>query len=237
MDTSERSGSVDTTALLRAIAEQLKVPLTTIACQAELAGLDGGPPADLAVLQLQSQLALTLVDSYLLGLALREEQAELALEPVSVSSLLTEVAHELSPFARRHEVQVEVSVAGRYEPVMAHRAGLKAALLSLGLSLVGAQAEQGARRLSLATHRTPGGITAGLYGERPLLSTAEWRQALELCGRARQPLTGLTANGAAGVFVADTILQAMAARLRVGRHRNQYGLATTLQPSQQLRLV
>jgi hypothetical protein len=39
------------------------------------------------------------------------------------------------------------------------------------------------------------------------------------------------------VFVADSLLQTLAARLHIARYRNLTGLATTLQPSQQLQLV
>jgi hypothetical protein len=60
---------------------------------------------------------------------------------------------------------------------------------------------------------------------------------LQLCGKVRQPFTMLAGDSGAGLFVAEAILQAMEANLRVGKHSKNYGLATTLQPSQQLSLV
>lgn len=224
--------------LLQSIAEQLKLPLTNLARQVELGELQGGAALDLTAMRTQTAAALTLVESYLLGLQLAREQGQLSLEPVSVASTLTETAHDLRALAKHCGVELEVSIAGRYEPVMAHRSGLRAALLSLGYTLVeslGAQSRN--RRLVLAVHRTQHGIVAGLYGGQEQLRPAQWRRALELCGKARQPYVGLTANSGAGLFVADSILQAMSARLRVGRHHKQSGLSVTLAPSRQLQLV
>src|SRR3954464_4326859 len=120
------SAEPEATQLLRAVAEELKLPLTNIARRLELERLQAGAAgASLAGLSVQANVALTLVDSYLLGLQLAEEQGSLALEPVSVASTLTDTAHELQAFAKQHYVALEVAIAGRYEPVMAHHAGLK----------------------------------------------------------------------------------------------------------------
>lgn len=224
------------TEVLLSVAEQLKLPLTNIARLIELSTM--GAKTDLKALGAHTHVALTLVDSYLLGLQLAQEQASLVLEPVSVASTLTDTAHQLHAYAKQYDVGLEVRIAGKYGPVMAHHKGLQAALLSLGYALVEAQAAQGRNRwLTLAAHRTPQGISAGLYGDHGQLNAAQWRQALELCGRAHQPCTGLSAGSGAGLFVADAIFQAMATRLRVGRHQKQTGLAATLMPSQQLQLV
>ena len=228
--------------LLSSVAEQLKVPLTIIARQAELSLLTGQQgDASNQLVRTQADAALQLVDSYLLGLELLRLQAPLELEPVSVSSTLVDTAHTLTKFAQQYNVDVEVEVGGRYEPVMAHARGLRAALLSLGFGLVEAQAAapEGTkrRRLVLATHRTPHGIITGVYGMGDAVNAAQWRTALSLLGRAPQPFTGLSAGTGAGLFVADTIFRGMASQLRVGLWQRQRGLAATLQPSKQLQFV
>jgi hypothetical protein len=229
--------SQDVTQLLRSVADQLKLPLTAIARQAELGQLTGDlARVDLAAVHTHATAALALVDCYLLGLQLMQEQAALALEPVSVSSMLVETAHELEGFARQYGARLELRIAGKYEPVMAHRAGLKSALLALGFALLEGYPLKGGR-LTLAVHRTPHGIVTGLYGDYEQLSAAHWRKALELHGKAPQPFGALCSGNGAGLFVAETILQAMSTRLRIGRHQKQQGLATTLQPSQQLSFV
>lgn len=227
-----------TPSLLRSVAEQLKLPLTTIARQAELAELTGDFSAvDVATLQTQAVAALALVDSYLLGLQLAEGQAELTLEPVSVSSLLVDVAHELDKFAKQYGANLRLHIAGKYEPVMAHQVGLRSALLTTGYALIESYPKATRSPLTLAVHRTPRGIVTGVYGDYDRFGTDAWRKALELLGRATQPMPSLTSGNGAGLFIAEAILRAMATRLRVGKYLRQYGLATTLQPSQQLQFV
>jgi hypothetical protein len=226
--------------LLVSVAEQLKVPLAIIARHAELGSLSGNPAlVDAATIATQADAALLLVDSYLLGLELLRSQTQLELEPVSVSSLLVDTAHDLYGFARQYGVEVELEMAGKYGPVMSNARGLKAALLSLGFALVEAQpaAEHARKRVVLATHRTPHGIVTGIYGAHQVVSADAWRRALALCGKARQPFTELASGPAAGLFVADTILHSMDSRLRVGHYLHRGGLAATLQPSRQLQLV
>lgn len=230
--------------LLSSVAEQLKVPLTIIARQAEAGQLVGTIELShlnhLLTMRVQADAALTLVDSYLLGLELLREQSSLDLEPVSVSSMLVDTAHTLDRYAKQYDVDLELHIGGKYEPVMAHPRGLRAALLSLGYALIESQAAQDTAKrhqLSLAAHRTQHGIVAGVYGDYEQLSAEEWRRALKLYGRAQQPFMALSAGSSAGLFVANTILEAMSTRLRVGRHQRQSGLAATLQPSQQLQLV
>jgi hypothetical protein len=227
--------------LLLSIAEQLRQPLTVIARQAELAQLTG----DVSLvnnhgIRTQATAALSLLDSYLLGLDLLRDQSQLQLQPVSLSSLLADTWHELDAFAKYYRVELELVTGGKYGPVMGHPGGLKAAMLSLGFALVEAQAEWAERRhkvVVLAVHRTPHGIVAGVYGQQPAVNANSWRTALELCGRASQPFVGLPGAGAAGLFVADAILRSMNSHLRVGRYQRQGGLAATLQPSQQLQFI
>lgn len=227
--------------LLAAVAGQLKTPLSVIARQAELAQLAGqASAANPAVVQAQADAALQLVDSYLLGLQLLREQTQLALEPVSVSSTMVDIAHALDRFARQYGVVIQLETPGHFRPIMAHAGGLRAALLSLGYGLVEAQAAQEVTRrrtLRLVTHRTPQGIVAGMYGAYDGVCADQWRAALRLCGRAAQPFTALAAGSSAGLFVADTILRFMDSRLHVGNHARQRGLAAMLSPSLQLQLV
>lgn len=237
MQEDSANNSVAGAALLRSVAEQLKTPLTTIARQAELGQLTGQTElTDLSSIRTHAAAALTLVDSYLLGLQLMREQASLELEPVSVSSLLVETAHELESFAKQYGTKLELRIGGKYEPVMAHPQGLKSALLALGYALLQGYPMPKGGSMSLAVHKTPHGIVTGLYGDYEQLSSESWRKALALQGKAPKPLASLSGSGA-GLFVADAILHAMESKLRVGKHQNQQGLAATLQPSQQLAFV
>jgi len=221
--------------LLRALAEQIKLPLVQIARSAEL----GQAVPDLAswgTVSLIADTALQLVDAFLLS-AGREQQA-LPLEPVSVSSVLRDVAYKLAPLARYHDCDVAVHLSGRYGPVMADRKGLETALTLLGASLIEAHTTEDQRHeLVLAAHLSPAGLVAGVFDNQSGLSVDMLRRGRALYGRAKQPLPDVTSSSGAGIFVADALLSNMAAPLHVARHHKLSGLAATLHPSRQLQLV
>lgn len=223
--------------LLLNVAEELKLPLMQIARLAEQGNRHGR--TDLVSLQAAAETALRLVDNYALGVRLSLDQAHLAIEPVSVSSVLYDAGQQLDSIAKVYGVELELNVAGRFGPVLAHREGLQAALVSLGASLIEALPSQDSPqlKLQLATHRSRYGIVAGLYADTKQLSNDALKQGRQLLKRSRQPLTDLTYTSGAGVFVADAILQAMDLRLTSSRHHRLYGLGTVLQPNNQLHLV
>ena len=223
--------------LLLSVAEELKLPLLQITRQAEQAQLTG--ETDLKTIQAMAGSALKLLDNYVLGIRLALEPEQLAVESVSVSSVLYDTAQQLDALAKNYGVALELNVAGRFGPVLAHRQGLQAALVSLGAALIEAlPAQQNPQlRLQLATHRSRYGIVAGLYADTKQLSNEALQQGRELQRRSRQPLINLTHTSGAGIFVADTILRAMRLNLTASRHHRLYGLGAVLQPNRQLQLV
>ena len=227
--------------LLMALAEYLKLPLLQIARRAELAAMGDETPGHLASISLTAETALRLLDNYLLSSRLARA-AELQLEPVSVTNILTETAHELAKFSSEFDCQIQVHTTGRYEPVLAHQAGLRAALSSLGyvfLEAQSAQAQLGGKSnvLVLGAHRGKTGIVAGMFADIDGLSASMYQRAHQLYGQTRLSMTELTIDSGAGVFVADALLHTMSARLRVARHHTMSGLAATLAPSRQLQFV
>jgi len=225
--------------LFLGLAEQLSRPLLQIAQLAELAAHD-----ELAAAHERWQTAaavshasLQLVESYALSLRVHGKVTPLHLEPVTVSSLLYDTAHHLQPFAKQYDVELQLEPGPRVQPIIADRAVLQSALTSLGQVFVVAQAEADERTpVRLSAHRGRHGMVAGLYG-KSTLGAESLRRAQTLYGQARQPLEHLVSGPAAGVFVADSLLRTLAARLHVARYRGLTGLAATLQPSQQLQLV
>jgi hypothetical protein len=126
-----------------------------------------------------------------------------------------------------------------YAPVTAHREGLQSALVSLGYALIEALPASDApqMRLELAAHRCRYGIVAGLYADVDRLTTEALRQGMNLVGDTRQPLPALSHCGGAGVFVADAILNAIGAKLKVSHHKRRSGLGAVLQSNPQMQLV
>lgn len=234
---SEGSKSLLSQELLLNVAEELKVPLLQLARQAEAAGQTG--QADLPAMQATAQAALQLLDNYALGVRLNLEQERLQTEPVSVSSVLYDAGQQLDALAKNYGVELELNITGRHGTVMANRQGLQSALVSLGTALIEAlpALESPQLKLRLASHRSRYGIVAGLYTDTPQLTNTALQRGRRLRSRSRQPLTTLSHTSGAGIFVADTILQAMDLRLRASRHHRLYGLGTVLPPNNQTQLV
>lgn len=223
--------------LLLSVAEQLKLPLLQIARHAENSRLTN--QFDPNVIQVTANSALQLIDNYTLGVRLSLDRQLLETEPISVSSVLYDTTQELESLAKSYGVNLELNIAGKFGPVMAHRLGLQAALVSLGAALIEALPALESKQLTLhlATHRCRYGIVAGLYADTEQLTRDMLNRGRALQGRARQPLASLTHSSGAGIFVADSILEAMNLKLNVSRHRRLYGLGTVLQPNHQLQLV
>jgi hypothetical protein len=236
----EMAATASAEQLFLSLAEELKLPLEQIARRAELGRLTGGDSENFASIQTSADITLQLLDSYLLSVRLAHEPDErFAVEPVSVSAVLQETQMQLAGVAKQYDVELDLHVHGRYEPVMAHAQALKTALVSLGYSLIEALPAMGVQqlRLQLAAHRTKYGIVAGMYCQAEDLTPHMLRRAKDLHGHARQPFVSALPGSGAGVFVADAIFAAMASRLRVGRFQKLPGFAVTLPPSQQLQLV
>lgn len=216
--------------LFASLAEQVKLPLVQIRHAAETGQTD--------IIDTTAQAALRLIDGYLLSVRL-QQQGQLQLEPVSVSSLLYDVADELRPFAKLHNCEIELAVAGRYEPVMAEKQVLKAALLALGYGFIGATSVEGKQRpvIHLAVRRRGGGMTTGVYSAGDGIHANLLKQARRLAGRAHQTLPGFTSESGAGVLIADRLLAQQGTAMHVSRMYGLQGLATTLSPSRQLSLV
>lgn len=225
--------------LLLSLAEQLKVPFLQISRQAELATLSQ-ELSQLSGISTAANGALKLIDNYILGVQLANQPGYVFdTEPVSVSSVLYDATVELLPMAKAYGVKLDLDIGGRFTPVMAHRRGLQAALVSLGYALIEALPANDSLqlRLQFSAHRCRYGVVAGVYCNSDNLSAKTLRQGRQLHGQARQPLTQLSPSSGAGIFVADAILQAMQSELTISRHHKLRGLAAILQPNPQLQLI
>lgn len=223
--------------LLRALAEQLKLPLLQIARMAEFA-YKTGDSSQLASITSIAETALRFVDGYLLS-ADRQSQEVFQLEPVSVSSILNDTAHKLTPLAKQNGCDIELSLHGKYRPVMAHPESLSSALMLLGYGMMSTRAvdEKERHRVVLAAHKSAAGLVAGVFDNQPGLSADIFRRGRALYGSARQSMPTANGTNGASVFIADALFKSMEAPLRVARHDRFTGLAATLQPSTQMSIV
>ncbi len=220
--------------LFSVLADQVKLPLTQI--RYATSTLPDSLQAE--IIDATALAGLRLIDSYMLSMQLQREN-QLQLEPVPISSLLYDTADQLREYAALHNCDIELGIAGKYEPVMAQRDALQAALLSLGYGFIGASdGSEGSRKLiRLAVQKRAGGITAGVYSSNEGLSSSLIKTAGKLAGKAHQTLPGFTSEAGAGILIAGRLLSQLNTTMRVARSGGMQGLAATLVPSHQLTLV
>jgi hypothetical protein len=230
--------------LLLALVEHLKSPLLNIARGAELSRQVQGTRHLTDILkhiELTAETTLQLLDNYLLSDKWENSQLTFALEPLAIPSVLYDSAQDLQHVAQQYDCEVRVDFKQASAPVMAHSKGLRAALVTLGQAFIDAQQacempEQ--RVITLGAHRSrDGGIVTGIFADVEGLNKAMFKRARTQYGHTKTPLREVNVSSGAAIFIADSLMGAMAAPLKVAQHRRQGGLATTLLPSQQLTIV
>ncbi len=214
--------------LLTALAEELKMPLIQIARDCEL--------LELPDMQSRSEMAIRLIEGYVLGLR-AEEQVSFELEPVTLSSILQDAAHELSKTASQQGYIINIDIGGKYGPIMGDRRTLHHAFTVLGYELMQIPEEDIKPVLTLASHQSRGNIVAGVFTNNASITTDAFKRAKALVGAARQTMPQGPSTNGAGIFIADNLVRGLASSFKIARHHKQTGLAATFVPSQQLQIV
>lgn len=221
-------------ALLTALSDDLALPLLQVK-----SGLEAGASAEQILLSVEN--GLQLVEAYKLTLRVNHSIDSLAFEPVAIGALLQDVAHELTPYAKKYTTDLVVDVSGKLTPVLTHQPSLHIAIQILSASLIRAQTAQVQRRrykLLLGAHRLPdSAVSTGVFSSIDGLSDKTLRSARSLSGRARQPLPALPPGAASGVLIADMLCASLWQPLRAAAHGGMHGLATAIPISKQLQFV
>ena len=194
--------------------------------------------ADWQTVQDITQASIALLDGYSMTLRLQQGMESPVVAPVATAVLLRDTARLLAPYAEQFGVQIELDVSSRLEPILSDRLVLQSALVSLGQVFIRAHAEtEQPKPIRLAAHRTRYGIVVGLYGYGIEMSSAALRRARNLRGKAFQPYSQFVSGPASGIFVADGLLNSVAAQLHAARYHNVAGLAVTMPACSQLQIV
>lgn len=192
----------------------------------------------LGTMRTLSESAMLLTQSYTVDARLRSRLIHPEVQAITASSLLHEMATTLRPLAIAYGVTLTVDEPTNSVPILGDPVILHAALTSLVQVFVLAASEQGGgETLRISAHRSRHGLVAGVYMESSELTTDAFRRAKRLYGSVSEPMGKLVHGPATGVFVADSLLHMVSAKLHVARYQHWTGLATTLPICHQLQLV
>lgn len=229
--------------LLSALSDDLSLPLIQIKSSVEALANDGyskgSARAHSHKIALSAENGLQLIEAYRLVLK-SGEIASQELEPVAIGAILQDVAHQLTPYAKRYNTVLAIDVQHRLTPVLAHQPSLSAALQVLGASMIRAQSSQAkakSYRLLLGAHRTENLVATGVFSNIHGLSDKTLRSARNLSGSARQPIPEVPVGAASGILIADMLCAALWQPLRAAAHGGLQGLATAVPISKQLQFV
>ncbi len=220
--------------LLAALSDDLALPLLQIK-----SSIESGAPIEQMSLSVEN--GLRLVEAYKLALRVNFGTESIELQPVAVGAVLQDVAHEMTPYAKKYATELQVDVSGRLTPVLTHQPSLRIAIQILSTSIIRAQAaqvKQSKYKLLLAAHRGPEAvISTGVFSAIEGLSDKTLRSARSLSGRARQPIPALPPGAASGVLIADVLCSSLWQPLRAAAHGGLQGIATAIPVSKQLQFV
>ena len=168
----------------------------------------------------------------------RNRTASLDLEPITISSVFRTVYNDLAPYAQQYGVALELDMSPRLGLIMSDEHVLRQALTCIGQVLVHGQAESGSvTSVVLSAHRSRHGVVAGVYTADMPLTKSSLRRARHIFGKADMPLGSVVSGSATGLFLAETLLRTITARLHLGKYHSRTGLAVTLPVCQQLHIV
>jgi len=163
-------------------------------------------------------------------------QVELPLTSVSAAAAAQDVAQELWQLSKTYNVELELDVTKRLEPVYANEAALKGALFGLVSSLITAQVSQvKKRRFIIAAQQTaPKTQRLGVYSPDAIMDVSTLRQVRKLSGQARSAAPAEFNNSGLGLVISDQLTQALGSELRRFTHRRQKGIGFYVPMSAQL---
>jgi len=212
--------------LLINIVEHLKLPLINISLKSEVANL-----SDIKSL---ADNSIRLIDGYILGLNIAQHQLDL--EPVSVSEVLSDAAHNLSKTAKLYNCNLNLNIEGKFVPVMSSKIEMESAFTLIGQTIIESNTNTN-NEIFISAYKSGDKIVAGIFTGDLKITNETLRKAIVSAGKVSQGLPDFSHSPVTGVYAADLILTRLASRLQVFHHNNLSGLAGNFMPSRQLSLI
>ena len=231
----EHSSSPDQ--VLQGLVRELKNPLLFIARQAEFSA-SAQPNTGLKAIEQSAQEALQLIDSYLLSARSEYGQKQFSLEPVSLGSILYDVAHKIDPMAKKRNYRVEVET--KYaRPVMADKSAALTSLACLAQILLMPHSSRNAKTIHLSAYkRSSSQIVAGVLSKNAKgFEGKELEKAFRLQGNSSMALNSGSAVSGVQLALAENLAASMGGHILPIKHSRMKGLGLELVKSEQLVLV
>lgn len=233
------SASEDYMQSLVAAAHELKTPLAIIAHLASALEDESlvSPQArqeSLQRIQLSAERTMRLIQSLTTTYRLGERQLNLALnlQPVNLTQICEEVAHEILPFASVHSQSLELHLGQRSQLVVGDKELLHSVLFNLLDNAFRHSPSESSVRLHLRRRNEL--VRACVHDSGPGIQPSDMAQLHRRLGRQTQPIVTRSSGSGLGLYIAQQLAEAMGGRVGVGRVKSGADFHVDLLHSRQL---
>jgi len=203
-----------------------------------LANTDDLSSQSVKEIRLLSRHALAIIDYAVF--AIDCTQTELPLTTVSAAAIAQNVASDLQQLAKTYNVDLDLDITKKLEPVFANESAMKGALYSLASSLItGVYPLKKRVRIVIAAQETaPTTQRLGVYSPDIMISPSAIKLARTLAGgKARAVVPSQMSHSGLGLVVSDQLTRALGSPLRRFTHRDQKGIGFYVPMSPQLSFI
>lgn len=226
--------------LLKSVAEELRLPLVQISRLSESKNDDKQTIiGNLKIIESSADLALQLLESYILGLDYNDGQKQIELSPITMGAVFNDVAHQVHKIANQNNCDIELEIKNTH-PIMGNYEAIKLAFINIANSiLVSTDTNEIKERRSMTLSVFSKGPKnfAGIYTNNLNITRSSWERSLLMFEKSRQKMPNFSANNCSGFYVAHNILETMSSTLIPSKHNGMRGLAADFKLSHQMQLV
>jgi len=226
---------------LIAAAHELKTPLAIISHLA--AALEDGSfetpaqqRATLQRIQLSAERTQRLIQglttSYRLGGQLG---FNLALEPINITQVCEEVAHEITPFAQAQQQRLQLELGRRSQLVVGERDLLHSIMFNLLDNALRHTPPETAVRMHM--RRMDQHVRVCVQDDGPGLQPSDITQLTTRIGKQTQPIRTRSSGSGLGLYIAGQLATAMGGHIGIGRVASGADFHVDLLHSRQLSLI
>jgi len=205
---------------LVAAAHELKTPLTIIthlaaALEDEALVERRDRQVSLQRIQLSAERTLRLIHGLTTTYRLDGNQLSFDLQPVNVSQICEEVAHEMVPFAAMQDQRVELSLGQKQQLVVGDRELVHSVLFNLLDNAIRHTPPQ--TTVNIAVRRRTDTVRICLHDDGPGLRPSDITKLQHRLGKQIQPIITRSSGSGLGLYIAQTLARAMGGRIGVGQ--------------------
>jgi signal transduction histidine kinase len=227
---------------LVAAAHELKTPLAIIAHLAsaledESLVTPAQRQASLQRIQLSAERTMRLIQGLTTSYRLSEQQLSLALnlQPVNITQVCEEVAHEIMPFAKLQGQELRLQLGQRSQLVVGDRELLHSVLFNLLDNAIRHTPPDAP--VSMHIRRRTEVVRVCVHDSGPGIQSSDMTQLKQRLGKQTQPIVTRSSGSGLGLYIASQLAGAMGGRVGVGTVKAGADFHVDLLHSRQLSFI